>query len=145
MSTSEATAAAGWERGKNRHVRKELPGFLEMRAEATVTEPSIGEARHIKGTRFEHLFENPKVVENRTTRLFIGSKQAVRMTQVHQKGYSHSYTVVHAGARVFDIKTKGLMPASNSRSSQSTKTYTWQTEMKGIDNTPADERDKHME
>jgi len=145
MSTSEATAAACWERGKNRHVGKELPGFLERRAKTTVTEPGVSEARHIKGTGFEHLFENPQIVENRTTRLFIGSKQPVRVTQVHQKGYSHSYTVVHAGEWVFDIKTKGLMSASNSRTSQSTETDTREPEMEGVDDTPTNERYKHVE
>jgi len=64
MSTSIATAATCWERGKNRHVGKELPGFLERRAEATVTEPGISEARHIKGAGFKHLFENPQIVED---------------------------------------------------------------------------------
>jgi len=73
MSPSIAATTTSWEGGKNRHVRKELPGFLEGRAKATVTEPGIGKARHVKGSWFEHLFENPQVVEDRTARLFIGS------------------------------------------------------------------------
>ena len=64
MSPSKAATAAYWEGGKNGHVGKELPRFLKRGTETTVTEPGNGKARQVKGTGFEHLFEDPQIVEH---------------------------------------------------------------------------------
>ena len=63
------------------------------------------------------------------------------MTQVHQKSYTHGYSVVHACERVFDIETKRLMPTADSRSTQSTETDAWEPKVEGVNNTPANKGD----